>query len=490
LERTIIDLERRKAANLMQSSVAAFFSDATIRPTSTPDHCMTNVDSLLARIWAEHQRGNLRGAEASYRELLTKAPDNANAHVYLGIAQFDLKQFEQAVESYQRALYLRPFFPIAWNNLGNALRMIGRNSEADEAFQKALEQKPDYTNALKNRGTLWIWAGEVERGLQWYEKALALAPDDFELHRNLGVIFLLQGRYEEGWNEYRWRWKGPGMRRPAIPKPLWQGEPLSGKTIFLYPEQGVGDAIQFARVIPELRGQGAEVILGCEPKLVPLFSGLKGVGQIVPTGGQVSGIDYHASLIDIVDLSWRGEQSIDGSPYLNSSDVLIAYWKRLLDRYTGKRIGICWQGNPQYHADIYRSIPLSKFEPLFGIPGIDWISLQFGQGSEQRSESGFARKITALPDGIDSSGGAFLDTAAVLCNLDLLITVDTSVGHLAGALGVPTWLLLNKVPDWRWGQEGTTTPWYQNHRLWRQENAGNWDSVFHAIHAQLAAEQL
>lgn len=446
---------------------------------------MTTVDSMLARIWAHHQQGNLHGAEAGYRELLTKAPDNANAHVYLGIALFDLKRFEEAVESYRRALHLRPFFPIAWNNLGNGLRMLGQIELADQAFQKALEQKPDYTNALKNSGTLWVWAGEIERGLGFYERALELAPDDYELHRNLGVILLLQRRYEEGWPEYRWRWNGPGMLRPNINRPLWEGQPIDGKTIFVYPEQGLGDAIQFARMIPTLRSAGAKVILGCEPKLVPLFSGLEGVGQIIPTGGSVSGIDYHASLVDVVDYAWQGEQAISSKPYMDASDTLVGYWQRWLSRFSGKKIGLCWQGNPGFHADVYRSVALRELEPLMDITGICWISLQFGYGSDQQAAAPFSKNLIKLPPNIDSSGGAFLDTAAILKNLDLLITVDTSVGHLAGALGVPTWLMLNKIPDWRWGMQGIDTPWYENHRLWRQSTAGDWQSLVRAIRSQL-----
>lgn len=448
---------------------------------------MATVDSLLAQIWAAHQSGQVQNAETAYRELLKKAPNNANAHVYLGIALFDLKRFDEAVESYRTAIRIQPNFPIAWNNLGNALRMLERIDEADQAFQKALEQKPNYVNALKNRGTLWTWAGELERGLDLYRQALQFAPDDYELHRNLGIILLLKRKFDEGWPEYRWRWRGPGMLRPNIPRPIWEGQSLAGKSIFLYPEQGLGDAIQFARMIPELRRTGANVVLGCEPKLIPLFNGLEGIGQIVPTGGEVSGIDYQASLVDVVDRLWRGEQAISGKPYLQISESLEAFWHRQFGRYKNKRIGLCWQGNPDFHADVYRSIALQNFQPLFEVAGIDWISLQFGFGSEQISSVTFADQIHKLPDSIDRSGGAFLDTAAILKQLDLLITVDTAVGHLAGALGVPTWLLLNKIPDWRWGLEGEATVWYDKHRLWRQESAGDWSNVMNRIRQTLDA---
>jgi Flp pilus assembly protein TadD len=450
---------------------------------------MATVDSLLAQIWNQHQQGNLAGAEAGYRQLIEKAPNSANAHVYLGIVLFDQKRFVEAIDSYRKALQLQSFFPIAWNNLGNALRMIGENDQADDAFAKALEQKPDYTNAMKNRGTLWTWAGEIDLGMRWFRKALELAADDYELHRNLGIIYLLQGRFAQGWPEYRWRWKAPGMLRPNLPCPIWQGESLRNKRIFVYPEQGLGDTIQFARMIPRLRESGAEVVLGCDPKMVPLLSGLDSVGEIVPTGGSTEAVDYHASLVDVVDYLWTETTEIDGNPYLSVPQNLIGYWGQWLSKYPGKRIGLCWQGNPNHHADVYRSMPLDQLRPLMEIPNIHWISLQFGAGVDQQRKPPFADKVIALPKDIDRSGGAFLDTAAVIKNLDLVITVDTSVGHLAGALGTPTWLLINKVPDWRWGLEGERTPWYENHRLWRQTTAADWKPVVDAVHSALTSQK-
>lgn len=446
---------------------------------------MMTVGEALQRAWQTHQSGHIGAAENAYREVIRAVPENPDAHVYLGIALFDQLRYDEAATAYQEGLRLRDHFPIAWNNLGNALRMLGQIEAADAAFATALSQKPDYANALKNRGTLWVWAGEIERGLGWYQQAMQLAPEDAELHRNLGIIYLLQGRYAEGWEEYRWRWKLPGMPRPALPIPIWQGEPLGGKSIFIYPEQGLGDAIQFARMVGTLREHGAEVSLGCEPKLVPLFSGVRGVDTIIPTGGTLERVDYHASLVDVADRTWRGAEKISGEPYLEVPEALTTYWRRYLEPLPGMRIGICWQGNPGHHADPYRSLPLKMFRPLMEIPNISWISLQHGFGSEQMGTVDFGDRLHRLPANLDQSGGAFLDTAAVMRGLDLVITTDTSAGHLAGALGVPTWLLLGRVPDWRWGLSGGTTPWYAAHRLWRQQTVGDWDSVLAAIAAEL-----
>ncbi|WP_164102301.1 tetratricopeptide repeat protein [Candidatus Laterigemmans baculatus] len=437
---------------------------------------MITVGEALQRAWQTHQRGQIAAAEHAYREVIRAVPANPEAHVYLGIALFDQLRYDEAAAAYREGLRLRDHFPVAWNNLGNALRMLGRIDEADAAFATALRQKSDYANALKNRGTLWVWAGHIERGLEWYQQAMRLAPDDAELHRNLGIIYLLQGRYDEGWPEYRWRWKMPGMPRPSLPLPLWQGEPLEGKSIFVYPEQGLGDAIQFVRVVETLQERGATVVLGCDPKLLPLLSGVRGVGKIIPFGGTFDRVDYHASLVDATDHTWQGEAQISGAPYLEISESLAAYWQRYLEALPGKRIGLCWQGNPAHHADPYRSVPLAAFAPLMELPNVSWISLQHGHGSEQLTSVEFGDRLHRLPENLDQSSGAFLDTAAVMRGLDLVITTDTSAGHLAGALGVPTWLLLGRVPDWRWGLRGSTTPWYAAHRLWRQQEVGDWQT--------------
>jgi Flp pilus assembly protein TadD len=378
---------------------------------------MPTVDSLLAQLWQQHQNGNVKGAEAGYRELLKKVPQNANAHVYLGIALFDLRRFAEAVDCYRAALKIQPLFPVAWNNLGNALRMLNQIDAADAAFQKALDQRPNYANAFKNRGTLWVWTGEIERGLKWYQDALKIAPEDVELHRNLGVIYLLQGRFDEGWQEYRWRWRMPHTPRPAIQCPLWEGQSLANKSIFVYPEQGLGDAIQFVRMIDVLRQQGARVTLGCEPRLVPLFSSLANVENIVPLGGQFQPVDYHASLVDVTDYTWQGAHSISGEPYLNVPANLIEFWRKQLGVIPGRRIGLCWQGNPSHHADVYRSIPLQAFRSLADVPGITFISLQHGHGSEQIQQCDFGHRIVRLPPNLDANG-AFLDTAAIMKNLD------------------------------------------------------------------------
>ncbi len=451
---------------------------------------MPTVQQLLDQAWSMHQAGDVRNAEAIYRHVLSQVPNHAAAHVFLGIAHFDQRHFEHSIQSYRKALKIQPNFPIAWNNLGNSLRMTGDLEEADRCLAKAMEQDPKYLSPYKNRGTLWVWAGDIDRGLRWYHDGLQLAPNDNELHRNLGVIYLLQQRYDEGWPEYRYRWSFAGHGRPNYPFPVWQGEELIGKTVLLYPEQGLGDTIQFIRVAALLKSQGARVLVVCPPKLVPLLGSVPGIDDLIPEGASVyERIDFQASFIDIVDYWYGKHQQLAtcadvlnlSSGYLSITPQLVEYWNYKLGPHTTKRVGICWQGNPGHHADVYRSIALKQFEPLTQVPNVELVSLQHGFGVEQLSNVAFQARIGRLPAGIDQTGGAFLDTAAIMKNLDLVITTDTSTAHLAGALGVPVWVILGKVPDWRWLLAGETTPWYPSMRLFRQSEMGRWTTVMQQV---------
>ncbi len=459
-----------------------------------------NVQDVLARAWQVHQSGQPAEAEAAYRQVLARYPRHPATLVYLGIALYDQRRFAESAVAYQDALTIQPQFPIAWNNLGNSLRMLGRLDEADACFSNAISQQPGYLSPLKNRGTLWIWSGEVARGLAAYHEALRLAPEEPELHRNLGVIYLLQQRYEEGWPEYRYRWHFlPAARVPGAGA-VWQGEDPAGKVFLLYPEQGIGDAIHFVRAAHTLRQAGARTILRCDPKLIPLFSSIGSIDMLIPDGLPIDSfglprIAYQASLIDVVD-RWYGRTGqlavaypavvADPAAYIDVGATLVDFWRRSLV-IPGPRVGICWQGNPDFHADVYRSIPLAEFTPLTEVAGVSLVSLQHGYGSEQLQQVSFGDQVHRLPDTIDRSGGAFMDTAAIIRNLDLVITIDTSTAHLAAALGVPVWLLLGRVPDWRWLQSGATSDWYPTIRIFRQQRMGDWSSLFDQVANELRA---
>lgn len=453
---------------------------------------MPSLQSELNRGWRIHQQQRIAEAEMIYRQVLSQAPQDANAWCYLGIALNDQRRYQQAVEAYERALELNSQFPIALNNLGNSLRYLGQIERADACFQKAIDLKPDYFNAFKNRGTLHAWNGHYELALQYYSQALVLSPSDAELHRNLGVILLLLGRFREGWAEYRWRWQVGDLKRLSG-IPVWDGSCLDNKSIVLTAEQGLGDTLQFVRFAQLLRQQGARTLIYCQPQLLALLQNSPQLGSAFPNSLSLSELlpgqcpDFQCSLLDVADILKVDRQSIPRqSGYINPAEHLVGYWKsRLAQSVHPFRVGVAWQGNPEHQADMYRSVALSYFEPLSQIPGVQLVSLQRGHGSEQVAKWSGKPLIELGPD-LDTSSGAFMDTTAIMRCLDLVISSDTSIAHLAGALAVPTWIALSYVPDWRWLLEREDSPWYPTVRLFRQTTMGDWSSVFAAMVRSLA----
>jgi tetratricopeptide (TPR) repeat protein len=449
---------------------------------------MNKFQNELLRGWKIHQQRKFAEAAAIYRQVLAAAPDDANAWCYLGIALHDQRHYSQAADTYRQALKLQPQFPIAWNNLGNTLRYLHQFDEADTCFQRAIQLKPDYLNAFKNRGTLHVWIGNLDRGEEYYRHALHIQPNDAELHRNLGVIYLLQGKFAPGWCEYRWRWRVGDLRRPSDHLPVWEGSDLTGKRILLSAEQGLGDTLHFVRFAQLLSDRGAQTLVYCQPQLLGLLQTNRRLGRVFPNNLAIpEEIDCQCSLIDVADVLGIDGQNIPAQiPYLQPASHLVNYWSSRFSRQTGRmRVGIAWQGNPEHQADAFRSVPLRCFERLKPLPGVELISLQAGYGSEQLADWKGPQAIATLDANVDQSSGAFMDTAAILSQLDLVITSDTAIAHLAGAMGIPTWIALGYVPDWRWLLEREDSPWYPTVRLFRQSQSGDWDGVFERISREL-----
>lgn len=447
---------------------------------------MNTFEPELNRGWRLHQQQRLAEAEQIYRSVLAKAPQDANAWCYLGISLHDQKQYPQAVQAYEKALSLKPDFPIALNNLGNSLRYLSEFDRADDCFQKAIDLKPDYFNAYKNRGTLHAWTRNLVLALEYYSQALQLSPNDAELHRNLGVIYLLQARFPEGWSEYRWRWKvGDLHRLPNIP--VWDGSDPAGKTIVLTAEQGLGDTLHFVRFATMLRQRGARTLVYCQPALLPLLQASPELGSVYPNNLPLpQSFQYQCSLLDVADLLNLDSQTIPAiSHYIRPAGHLCDYWRqRFPAKTSGLRVGIAWQGNPDHQADNYRSVPLKFFESISRLEGVELVCLQRGVGLEQLATWQGA-PIVALDPAVDTSSGSFMDTAAIMQLLDLVISSDTSIAHLAAATGVPTWIPLSFVPDWRWMLDRTDSPWYPSVRLFRQPKPGDWPAVFQNMGEQL-----
>jgi hypothetical protein len=269
---------------------------------------------------------------------------------------------------------------------------------------------------------------------------------------------------------------------------LWQGEPLAGKTILLHAEQGLGDTIQFIRYAPIVKQHGATVIVECQKPLLGLLQGCPGVDQLVGQGDAIAGFDVHAPLLSVPGILKTTVETVPARiPYLFPKPALVEHWRTRLIQLGGFKIGIAWQGNPRYPNDRFRSIPLRCFAPLAQVPAVRLISLQKGPGAEQLAEVRNLFPIADLAGELDQQSGPFVDTAAVMKNLDLVITSDTAAAHLAGALGAAVWVALPSAPDWRWSLDRCDSPWYPTMRLFRQRDWGNWQDVFEEIEQALPA---
>jgi predicted O-linked N-acetylglucosamine transferase (SPINDLY family) len=423
-------------------------------------------------------------AVASCQRALAIKPDLVEAHLNLGNALNALKRSEEAIASYQSALALKPDFAEAHGNLGAALSYAGRYAEAIASCNKALALKPGFADAYNNLGTTLNALNRNAEAIASYQSALEAKPDFAEAHFSQGLALLTIGDFKRGWEQYEWRWatKGYAPTRDFV-QPLWRGaEDLSGKTILLHSEQGFGDTLQFARYAPLLAARGARVVFEVQPALKALLTGLAGVEVTVAQGDALPVFDCHCPLLSMPLAFATTLQSIPAAtPYLHANAGSVAKWQTLLGERSGPRVGLVWSGNPNHKNDRNRSIALARLLPLLAVPGVRFVSLQKDLRAEDaealRNLSGLAR----IGDHLDD----FADTAAAVSLLDLVITVDSAVAHLAGALGKPVWVLLPFSPDWRWLLEREDSPWYPSARLFRQPQLGDWESVIGRVREEL-----
>ena len=449
-----------------------------------PDFAMAqnNLGALLTL------QGQYAEAITCFQQALQASPDFPDPHHNIGSALQDMGRAAEAVSWHERALQLKPDFAEAHNGLGNAYVRLGRIAEAIGCYQKALELKPDYADAHVGLGVAIQTQGQVREAMACYEQALQLQPEHGNAHLNRALTRLLTRDFERGWLEYEWRWKLKDMRPREFSQPPWDGGPLAGKTILLYAEQGLGDTVQFIRYTPLLKELGARVVVECQERLLPLLAHCPGVDEWVGHGFPLPPFDVHAPLLSLPRLFETCFENIPASiPYVSASPALVDQWRARLRSFAGFKVGISWQGNPTYRGDRCRSIPVGDFARLARVPNVCLISLQKGNGAEQLAE---ARELSCVVDfssSMDEQAGAFGDTAAMMMNLGLVITSDSAIAHLAGSLGVPVWVALPIMPDWRWFLDREDSPWYPTMRLFRQKRFGDWDEVFERIAAELAA---
>lgn len=424
-------------------------------------------------------------ALASYQRALALRPDYPEALNNRGVILDDLKRFEEALESYDRALALRPDYPEALNNRGNTLSDVGRFDEALQNYDRAVALRPDYAEAWNNRSLTLRELTRFEEALESCNRALNITADYAEGQFNKAFLLLLNGSLAEGWAAYESRRQVNGWVARSLSSPEWKkGDPVP-RRLLLYSEQGLGDTIQFSRFACTLAARGSEVWLEVQPSLVALLSGLPDV-KVIGAGETLPEYDVHLPLMSVphlLDLTLRDPAQT--TPYLSAEADRVQAWARRLPA-AQFRVGIIWQGKPTGNVDSGRSIPLRAFAPLCNVPGVLLISLQKYAGAEQLESLLPGMTVETLGEDFDAGDDAFVDCAAVMKNLDLVVSSDTAAAHLAGALGCPVWIVLKYVPDWRWMMHRDDSPWYPTARLFRQTRHGDWDEVFERIARELS----
>jgi hypothetical protein len=440
----------------------------------------------LGLAWKE--LGKLDEATASLRRALELKPDFAEAHNNLGNVLKELGRLDEAVACYGRALELKPQYVLARNNLGLALKDQGKLDEAVACFRQTMELKPDFADAHNNLGITLKRLGRLDDAAACFRRALELKPDFADAHGNQALLSLLTGDFSRGWSEYQWRRKTKESDCQDFPQPLWDGQPLEGRTILLHPEQGLGDVIQFVRYAELVKQRGAAVIVQCPSQLLALLASCAGIDRLVGRGEPLPAFDLQAPLLSLPGIFHTSLADIPAAiPYLSADPGLVEYWRRELDGTDGFKVGIAWQGSPTNQYDRDRSIPLCFFEPLARCCGVRLLSLQKHWGVEQLQEVAGRFPVIDLGSRLDEASGPFMDTAAVMKNLDLVVTSDTAIAHLAGALGVRVWVALALIPDWRWLLGRGDSPWYPTMRLFRQQRRGDWQGVFNEVQRDLCA---
>ena len=439
------------------------------------------LDALHLLGVVRRRQGRAGEAESLIRRALALNPGLTAAQYNLGNLLNDLGRYSEAIEAFRQAVAQDGLYVDAWYGMGNAQRELGDLSGAASSFGKAIELDPRHMQSRHNRANILRELGDVDGSITDLRRVLELAPDLSEAHYNLALSLFLAGRYREGRPHYACRFQTPGFSSPdrKFSQPLWNGEPAPQATLLLYAEQGLGDTLQFVRYAREIRAKVGKLIIEVPRPLVRLVSdSFKDCALILAQGEPLPPFDLQLPMLGAVGLFGDAQEMAKPQPYLTAQPERIEYWAAALDRITGAakglRVGINWQGNPKAKIDRGRSIRLRELEPVLSLPGLSFVSLQKNAGLEQLTELPAALQVHEPGPGFDEGADAFLDSAALLMSLDLFITSDTALAHLAGALGRPVWLLLKHIPDWRWGLSGQSSPWYPQMLTFRQAESGDW----------------
>jgi len=430
--------------------------------------------NLAGALWQE-RRYDQAASRAS--ELLRLQPGSAMAHTYLGLSLAELGQFAESEAALRESIRLSPGEPKTHRNLAFLLLKVRRFCEAESSLRTAIALDPVCAEYHAMLGVALAKQGCYEEALRTYSVTLQLQPKDGEARMHHGIVMLLMGNFERGWDEYEWRLQGVTWIAP--PAPYWDGGRLDGRTILLHAEQGIGDTFQFIRYAPLVKEKGGTVVLRVDPALIPLLSASPGIDRLVPMDQPVQEADVHIGLMSLPHRCGTRLETIPAPiPYIFPDARAIERWRRELAATRGLKVGVVWKGNPDHPDDCIRSLALQNLEPLASIENVTLLSLQRNAAEEIRAAT---FPIEDLAQKEDATRGSFMDSAGLIRNLDLLITCDTSVAHLAGAMGVPVWILLAHIPDWRWMLARNDSPWYPCARLFRQTGPGNWQEVIQRV---------
>jgi tetratricopeptide (TPR) repeat protein len=488
---------------------------------------LNKINVSLRQAVALHESGKIQEALEIYEKFNREFPNQVDVLSLLGTAQSQLGDYKQGMQTLHAALKINPFNPNVYNNLGNALRELNLFEDALQCYEIAISQKADYAHAHNNRGLTLKDLGKFDEALKSYSKAIQLDKDYAEPHNNIGNIYadqkrvdlaleqynkaieinpkyanaywnkslllLMMGKYQEGWKLYEWRWEAQGTKyKRNLSGRLWLGdENIARKMIFIYAEQGLGDTIQFVRYIKLLKDLGAHITLEVQPQLVSTLKNYEGV-NVIGIGDPIPKYDYYCPLLS---LPFALKTSFDGIPndipYVQADQGKIKNWQVKLGSRTKKRIGLVWSGGfrpdqPEVWAiNKRRNISLAYFEPLRDIDA-DFFSLQKGKEAQEElirltSDGWIGPKIIDYTNDLHD----FSDTAAFIENLDLIISVDTSTAHMAGALGKEVWILSRYDNCWRWLIDRKDSPWYPTATIFRQSEPGEWEVVIQELKSNL-----
>ena len=467
-----------KALQRLEEALSCYQQALVLRP----DY----AQALHNRGLALHATGRLDEALADFDKAIELQPEDAQAWNNRGVVLQDQLRWDEAMQSYAAAIAEQPGYGQAHYNLGNALRALGRFEAAVASYDTAISLQADPAHAFNNRGLALQELQRSAEAIASYDAAIASRPEYADAHWNKAIELLLCGDFAQGWKLYEWRWRRDSFssRKRAFVEPLWLGEAsLAGKTVLLHAEQGLGDSIQFCRYARDVRALGAQVLLEVPQPLMALFETLQGDIRLFEKGADLPHFDYHCPLLSLpLAFQTRLETLAGHTPYLASSTSKRDHWERRLGSPSKPRIGLVWSGNALDRNDTQRSVSLYALLPHLP-PRFEYICLQ----KELRPSDQEALQASSVRF-VGAEIQDFSDTAALCDLVDLVISVDTSVAHLAGALGKPTWILLPYAPDWRWMLDRDDSPWYPSAKLYRQDRDRSWTPVLERVASGLDGE--